>query len=61
MSKQLTNIECILLENHYKSDYALLQLMQFASQNCTEPRCKNLCETMVRDHQQQATNLARFI
>lgn len=56
----LTNIECIMLENHYKSDLALVQLMQFASQNCVEPRCKNICETMLQNHQQQAISLARF-
>ncbi|MFA5535648.1 MAG: hypothetical protein WDA53_00585 [Bacillota bacterium] len=58
---QLTNIECIMLENHYKSDLALVQLMEFARQNCIEPSCKNICETMVKDHQQQAAGLARFI
>ena len=57
----LTNIEAIMLENHFKSEFALMQLMEFAGQNCTEQRCKNLCMNMVKDHQQQASNLARFI
>lgn len=57
----LTAMECLMLGEHFKSEKGILQLLQFASQNCSEPRCKNLCKTMLQEHQQQFRNLARYI
>ena len=57
----LTAMECLLLEEHFRSENAMIQLLQYAQANCNEPRCKNICETMLREHREQSNNLARFI
>lgn len=57
----LTAMECLLLEEHFRSENAMLQLLQYAQENCQDPRCKNICETMLQEHRQQSHNLARFV
>jgi len=57
----LPAMECLLLEEHFRSENAMLQLLQFAQHHCRDPRCQNICETMAQEHRQQSDHLARYV
>ncbi|MDS1030341.1 hypothetical protein RDV78_07570 [Bacillota bacterium LX-D] len=57
----LTTAETLFLQEHMRSCEATTKFLQFGTQICSDPRCKNICETMVREHQQQMQRFSSFI
>ncbi|WP_227766900.1 hypothetical protein [Zhaonella formicivorans] len=58
---RLTAAESLFLQEHMRSCNAMTKFLQFGAINCSDPKCKNLCETMAREHQMQSQRLASLL
>jgi len=57
----LTTAELLFMEEHLRNNQAITRLTQEASENCSDPQLKSLCQQMLTDHQRQSQMLIRFL
>lgn len=57
----ITSREALFLSDHVAMESACMKHLQFASENCTDPQLKKMCEIMALDHKNFINSLTRHV